>query len=73
MRCSSLPTRGCAEAGGMEEATLFKRKVSDRSTVTPSGERWYRMVLSRMCCVSRAEGIHSQKVDSEINQYWVAI
>lgn len=42
MRCSSLPTRGCAEAGGMEEATLFKRKVSDRSTVTPSGKRWYR-------------------------------
>jgi hypothetical protein len=28
--------RGCADAGGMEEVTLFKRKVSDRSTVTPS-------------------------------------
>ena len=27
--------RGCADAGGMEEVTLFKRKVSDRSTVTP--------------------------------------
>ena len=31
-----LPMRGCADAGGMEEVTLFKRKVSDRSTVTPS-------------------------------------
>ena len=30
-----LPMRGCADAGGMEEVTLFKRKVSDRSTVTP--------------------------------------
>jgi hypothetical protein len=27
--------RGCADAGGMEEVTLFKRKVSDSSTVTP--------------------------------------
>lgn len=27
--------RGCADAGGMEEVTLFNRKVSDRSTVTP--------------------------------------
>ena len=30
-----LPMRGCADAGGIEEVTLFKRKVSDRSTVTP--------------------------------------
>jgi len=33
--CFNLPMRGCADAGGMEEVTLFKRKVSDRSTVTP--------------------------------------
>ena len=33
--CLNLPMRGCADAGGMEEVTLFKRKVSDRSTVTP--------------------------------------